>query len=62
MILMNFLKGTRGKGFMTNQPDYIKCIQHTHTERKKTSWCGKSLSSFDWVFQDIDHAAYSTMS
>jgi hypothetical protein len=46
---------------MTNRLDYIKCIQHTHAERKKTSWCGKSLYSFDWVFQDIDHAVYATM-
>lgn len=46
---------------MTNRPEYIKCIQHTHAERKKTSWCGKSLSSFDWSFVDIDHAVYATM-
>ncbi len=47
---------------MANRPDYIKCIQHTHTERDKTSWCGKSLSTFDWAFQDIDHAVYAIMS
>jgi hypothetical protein len=47
---------------MTNRPEYIRCIQHTHADRKKTSWCGKSIYSFDWVFQDIDHAIYATMS
>lgn len=46
---------------MTNRPEYIRCIQHTHAELKNTSWCGKSLYSFDWVFQDIDHATYSIM-
>ena len=46
---------------MTERPDYIRCIQHTHANRKKTSWCGKTLYSFDWVFQDIDHATYSIM-
>jgi hypothetical protein len=47
---------------MTNRPDYIKCIQHTSAYHKSTSWCGKSISSFDWVFQDIDHAIYAIMS
>jgi hypothetical protein len=47
---------------MTDRPDYIKCIQHSHTERKRTTWCGKSLSCFDWAFVDIDHAAYAAMS
>jgi|LakMenE18May11ns_1017448.scaffolds.fasta_scaffold9651710_2 hypothetical protein len=41
------------------RPEYIKCIQHTHADRQKTSWCGQGLSSFDWCFQNIDHAAYS---
>ena len=39
--------------------DYIKCIKHTHADLPNTSWCGEKLSSFDWVFQDIDHAVYS---
>jgi hypothetical protein len=47
---------------MPERPEYIKCIQHTHAEKQKTSWCGKQLSSFDWVFQDIDHATYNVMS
>jgi hypothetical protein len=42
-----------------SRPDYIKCIQHTHADLPKTSWCGEKLSSFDWVFRDIDHAVYS---
>jgi len=41
------------------RPEYIKCIQHTHVDLPETSWCGKKLSSFDWVFQDIDDAVYS---
>lgn len=43
------------------RPEYIKCIQHTNTplHTQKTSWCGEKLSSFDWVFQNIDHAVYS---
>jgi hypothetical protein len=41
------------------RPEYVKCIQHTRSDLQKTSWCGKKLSSFDWVFQDIDHAVYS---
>jgi hypothetical protein len=44
------------------RPEYIRCIQHTHAEKQKTSWCGEQLSSFDWVFQDIDHATYNVMS
>ena len=47
---------------MTERAEYIKCIQHTHAEKQKTSWCGKQLFSFDWVFQDIDHATYNVMS
>jgi hypothetical protein len=42
-----------------SRPDYIKCIQHNHPDLPKTSWCGEKLSSFDWAFQDIDHAVYS---
>jgi hypothetical protein len=41
------------------RPDYITCIQHTRADRQKTSWCRQRLSSFDWCFQSIDHAAYS---
>jgi len=43
------------------RPEYIRCIQHTHTDKLKTSWCGEQLSSFDLLFQDIDHATYSVM-
>lgn len=45
-----------------SRPEYIRCIQHTHADLLKTSWCGEKLSSFDWVFQDIDHAIYSVQS
>ncbi len=46
---------------MTNRPEYISCIQHTHADRVKTSWCGKTLYTFDWFFQNIDHAAHTVM-
>ena len=44
-----------------SRPEYIRCIQHTHVDKQKTSWCGEKLYSFDWVFQDIDHATYTVM-
>jgi hypothetical protein len=44
-----------------NRPEYIRCIQHTHADLPTTSWCGEKYSSFDWVFQDIDHAVYSVL-
>lgn len=34
-------------------------IQHTHEERKHTSWCGERINPHGWNFQDLDHAAYS---
>lgn len=43
------------------RPEYIRCIQHTHLDKQKTSWCGKTLYNYDWVFQDIDHATYNVM-
>jgi len=43
------------------RPEYIRCIQHTHVDKQKTSWCGQKLSSFDLPFQDIDHATYTVM-
>lgn len=46
---------------MQNHLEYIKCIRHTHEERKNTSWCGKAVYTFDWTFVDIDHATYSIM-
>jgi hypothetical protein len=36
----------------------IAHIKHTHAARPAMAWCGAALSSFDWCFQDIDHAAY----
>lgn len=34
-------------------------IRHTHEKLKQLSWCGKPITQFDWVFLDLDHAAYS---
>ena len=33
--------------------DHIKCI----TKWKSASWCGKRISSHDFHFTDVDHAA-----
>jgi hypothetical protein len=44
------------------RPEWIKCIKHTHADYDKEAWCGREILTFDWVFQDIDHAAYATMS
>ena len=45
-----------------NRPEYIRCIQHTHADLSKTSWCGEELSGLQsqyWAFQNIDQAVYS---
>ncbi len=42
--------------------DFIKHIRHTHEERKTTAWCGRELHNYDWAFENIDHAAYSSLS
>lgn len=44
-----------------NRPDYICCIRQTHTDKSKLSWCGRTLDPFEFVFMDIDHAAYSNL-
>ena len=41
--------------------DWRKCIRHTREDMKGTSWCGRPLCSFDWVFQSLDHAAHAQM-
>lgn len=41
------------------KPDWIHCIQHSHTDLKKQSWCGRPLNNFDLPFQNIDHAIYA---
>lgn len=46
---------------MENSQDYIRCIRHTHAERKNLSWCGRNVYSSDWTFLSVDHAAYSIM-
>jgi hypothetical protein len=44
-----------------SRPEYIRCIKHNHGDYPNTTWCGEKYSSFDWVFQDIDHATYTAM-
>lgn len=34
-----------------------KCIQHTHAEHDRTTWCG--ARAIGWTFTSIDHAAYN---
>lgn len=46
---------------MPDRPEYVKCIRHTHEERKRTSWCGREIEPFEFAFTDIDHAAYERM-
>ena len=41
--------------------DWIKHVRHTHAEKPHEAWCGERIWSSDWVFQDIDHAAYTLM-
>lgn len=46
---------------MGDRPDYVKCIQHTHADLKAQTWCGRPCS-LEWVFQNLDHAAYNAKS
>lgn len=45
---------------MPRRPEWVKCIKHTHEEKKTTSWCGREVS-MEWAFVDLDHAAYSNL-
>jgi hypothetical protein len=40
--------------------DYIKCIRHTHADKRQMTWCGLPVS-YDFVFESIDHAAYNSL-
>ena len=42
---------------MTQRPDYIQCIKHTHLDLKNTTWCGRNDPYA--FFQNLDHAAYA---
>lgn len=46
----------------TKRPEWVHCIEHTHTQKRGTTWCGRSPLISDFLFQGIDHAAYSTLS
>lgn len=39
----------------------VRCMRQTHAERTATSWCGRRIEPFEWVFTSIDHAVYSVM-
>jgi hypothetical protein len=34
-------------------------IKGTHVKAGGLAWCGKKVTQFDWLYQDIDHAAMS---
>lgn len=36
-------------------------IRHTHVDLVGASWCGVKLTSLDWTFKDLDHAAYARL-
>jgi hypothetical protein len=39
--------------------DHVKHIRHTYVPFQGRAWRGRTLTSFDWQFQDLDHAAYN---
>ena len=45
----------------SQRPEWVKCIQHTHEEKKHTTWCGREHAWGEFLFQSIDHAAYTVM-
>jgi len=36
--------------------DHVKCVLMAHADKPRRTWCGKEISSFEWVFQDSTHA------
>lgn len=48
------------------RPDYIKCIEKTPQDKVNVlpgkTFCGLPLWSFDWRFQDAEHALASEAS
>lgn len=46
---------------MSDRPEYVKCIRHTHADRKDETWCGDS-AAFRFCFASVDHAAYNAKS
>ena len=42
-------------------PDYVTCVKHTHEDKKRSSWCGRHVGVCGFIFQDIDHAAYTRL-
>lgn len=49
---------------MSNRPDWLKCIRHTHVEKERLSWCGRDVGKpnalgCEWTFVNLDHAAYA---
>lgn len=48
---------------MSNRPEWVVCVRETHEERKDKTWCGRQLypTAQEFVFESIDHAAYSNL-
>lgn len=42
-----------------SRSDYIKCIEDTHSDSNRKTWCGKEYNQFDFTFLDIEHAAFN---
>ena len=42
-------------------PTTSACIRHTHADMTRTSWCGRQIGTFEWVFVSVDHALYNQM-
>ncbi len=36
--------------------DHVKCVLSGRADAPRKTWCGKEISSFEWVFQDSTHA------
>lgn len=35
----------------------VRHIADKHVDNAGKAWCGKTLHSFEWAFEDVDHAA-----
>jgi hypothetical protein len=41
---------------MVDRPEWVKCIEHDHTELRGKTWCGRCAAGA-FFFQGCDHAA-----
>lgn len=50
-----FSSGAKGDEEMSD----VKCVKHTHEEKKTTTWCGRMFNVMEFNFVSLDHAAYA---